>query len=75
MNPRWEQFLRVHGREPKPYEFTLWIGDKWREYREHLGLQPSEYWGNNPRVDIKMTRKFDVPVDDAFNEWLAKETK
>lgn len=40
-NPRWTACRAAMGREPRAWEFIIWINARWIEYARHLGVPTS----------------------------------
>lgn len=74
-NPRFVFFAREQGLAPKEWigknrdeegivnmvPFTVWISERWAEYRRHLETLPRE-----------QRRRFDATDGEVFDAWLAE---
>lgn len=41
-NPRWTRCRHAIGREPQGWEFMVWMGWCWSEFRAHMGVRTNE---------------------------------
>lgn len=80
-NPRWTLCREVLGREPKGWEFSLWIQERWRDFAKSLGWNGrSDKWGELPSdwaiTELWMAKRMDLAAAQrAFNDWLFAAAK
>lgn len=61
-NPRWTRCRAAIGREPKPWEFIIWVGWCWADFYRHEGVKSF----SEARHKIGLRRVHDA--FDAFQE-------
>lgn len=63
-NPRWTLCRQALGREPKAYEFMVWLSPFWVQFARLHGVRDSQ--GVELKLGIDETRR-------AFDAWLAEQ--
>ncbi len=74
-NPRWTLCRAAIGREPRAWEFMLWLGPRWKEFADSLSAPQGSLlsWHNRDRAsDVFGWKSVNgrAVVDDRFDEWL-----
>ncbi len=74
-NPRWTCCREALGREPKAWEFMIWVQQRWRDYAAHLGVEAR---GGEASRTIASWHWFEKRITDdethkMFDQWLKSE--
>lgn len=71
-NPRWTLCRAAFGREPKAWEFTLWNGEQWRRFLEHLGIKriPGETASTTVFLALGLEEG-----QNAYDSWLLEQVE
>jgi hypothetical protein len=71
-NSRWTLCRRAMGREPKAWEFMLWIQERWAEFGREHGIKPRQGETFGGAAFLILGEK---EAQQLFDRWLRREIK